>query len=164
MTDATATPSLQVGDRAPDFALPDAAGNTVRLSDFQGKWIVLYFYPRDNTPGCTKEACGFRDAYSEYQNRDLVLLGISTDDAKAHNKFITKHQLPFPLLCDAGGAVASTYGSYGLKKFMGKEFMGIFRHSFIIDPAGNIAKIYRKVKPEPHAAEVLADLETLTAT
>jgi peroxiredoxin Q/BCP len=152
---------LTVGDPAPAFDLPDAEGQRFRLEDLQGQWVVLYFYPRDNTPGCTKEACGFRDSYDQYQAEDVVLLGVSADDAKAHTKFITKHQLPFPLLIDEGGAVAEQYGSYGLKKFMGKEFMGVFRHSFIIGPDGTLQKIYRKVKPEPHAAEVLADLAAL---
>jgi len=154
--------TLSPGDPAPEFSLPDGEGNTVNLSDFRGKRVVLYFYPRDNTPGCTKEACGFRDAYSDYQSNDVVVLGISTDDAKSHTKFTTKYSLPFPLLSDAGGQVAATYDSYGLKKFMGKEYMGISRNTFIIDPDGKIEKIYRKVKPEAHATEVLADLASLS--
>lgn len=153
--------TLNVGDPAPDFSLPDAEGNQVTLKDLRGKRVVLYFYPRDNTPGCTKEACGFRDAYSDYASQSVVVLGVSTDDAKAHNKFIQKYNLPFPLLIDAGGAVASAYGSYGLKKFMGKEYMGITRSTFIIGPDGTLEKIYRKVKPAEHAAQVLADLATL---
>lgn len=153
--------ALKLGDSAPDFSLPDAAGNLVNLSDLRGKWVVLYFYPRDNTPGCTKEACGFRDAYSDYQSKDTVVLGISTDDAKSHTKFTTKFNLPFPLLSDADAAVATAYESYGLKKFMGKEYMGISRKTFVIDPSGKIAKIYPKVKPENHAAELLADLDDL---
>jgi len=150
--------SLNIGDRAPDFSLPDPHGNLVSLSDFKGKRAVLYFYPRDNTPGCIKEACGFRDAYDQYQAQDVVLLGVSTDDAKSHQKFMTKHNLPFPLLCDEGGKVAEAYESYGLKKFMGKEYLGITRNTFVISPDGTIEKIYRKVKPEFHAAQVLADL------
>ena len=130
----------------------------MRLSDLKGRRVVLYFYPRGNTPGCTKEACGFRDAYSDYQAQDVVVLGISTDDAKSHAKFTTKYELPFPLLCDADAVVAQAYGSYGLKKFMGKEFMGVYRHTFVIDPDGTIERIYRKVKPESHATEILADL------
>ncbi len=153
--------TLSVGDPAPDFAMPDAEGTLVRLADLRGQWVVLYFYPRDNTPGCTKEACGFRDVYSDYQAKEIVVLGVSTDDAKAHAKFAAKYSLPFPLLIDEGGAVASSYGSYGLKKFMGKEYMGITRSTFIIAPDGTLAKIYPKVKPEPHAQEVLADLTTL---
>ncbi|MCU0549077.1 MAG: thioredoxin-dependent thiol peroxidase [Leptolyngbya sp. Prado105] len=150
--------ALKVGDRAPDFSLPDTDGNLVNLADLRGKRIILYFYPRDNTPGCTKEACAFRDAYDEYQAKDVVVFGVSTDDAKAHEKFIKKYSLPFPLLCDEGGKVAETYESYGLKKFMGKEYMGITRNTFVISPEGTIEKIYLKVKPELHAAQVLADL------
>lgn len=150
--------SLQIGARAPDFSLKDTQGNVVSLSALRGRRVVLYFYPRDNTPGCTKEACGFRDVYSDYQAQNVVVLGISTDDAKSHAKFTTKYQLPFPLLCDEDAAVAQSYGSYGLKKFMGKEFMGVYRHTFVIDPNGTIEGIYRKVKPESHATEILADL------
>jgi len=153
--------TLNVGDPAPDFALPDAEGNVVKLQDLSGQWVVLYFYPRDNTPGCTKEACGFRDIYTDYQSSDVVVLGVSTDDAKSHTKFATKYELPFPLLVDEGGAIATSYGSYGLKKFMGKEYMGITRSTFLIDPEGKLAKIYRKVKPEPHAQEVLSDIAEL---
>ncbi|MDX2097306.1 MAG: thioredoxin-dependent thiol peroxidase [Leptolyngbyaceae cyanobacterium bins.59] len=153
--------ALKVGDMAPDFSLPDAQENEVRLSDLRGKRVVLYFYPRDNTPGCTKEACGFRDVYPEYQGRDIVVLGISTDDAKSHQKFVTKYKLPFPLLVDLEGKVATLYDSYGLKKFMGKEYTGITRHTFVVGVDGKIEKIYLKVKPEFHAAEVLADLNLI---
>jgi thioredoxin-dependent peroxiredoxin len=150
--------NLKPGDRAPDFSLPDGEGNTVTLSSLRGKRVILYFYPRDNTPGCTKEACSFRDTYPQYQSHELVVLGISGDDAKSHLKFTTKFDLPFPLLSDVDGQVATTYESYGLKKFMGKEFMGIYRNTFVIDPEGKIEKIYLKVKPETHAAQILADL------
>lgn len=151
--------TLNIGDPAPDFALPDATGKLVQLSNFRGQTVVVYFYPRDNTSGCTKEACGFRDAYPDFQDRKVVVLGISADDAKAHQKFIDKYQLPFPLLCDEGGKVAAIYESYGLKKFMGKEYMGVFRHTFVIAPDGTIAQIYRKVKPDTHATEILQVLE-----
>ncbi|MBW4443918.1 MAG: thioredoxin-dependent thiol peroxidase [Plectolyngbya sp. WJT66-NPBG17] len=150
--------ALNIGDRAPDFSLPDTQGNLVNLADLKGKRVVLYFYPRDNTPGCTKEACGFRDTYDQYQAQDVVLLGVSTDDAKSHEKFVKKYDLPFPLLCDEGGKVAETYESYGLKKFMGKEYLGITRNTFVISPDGTIEKIYRKVKPDLHATQILADL------
>lgn len=153
--------TLSVGDPAPDFSLPDATGKTYSLADLKGQRVVLYFYPRDNTPGCTKEACGFRDRYTDYQGKEAVVLGVSTDDAKSHTKFIDKFSLPFPLLVDQGGEVASRFGVYGLKKFMGKEYMGITRSTFIIGPDGNLEKIYLKVKAETHADEVLADLETL---
>jgi len=155
--------ALKPGDAAPDFSLPDGNGDTVSLSALKGNWVVLYFYPRDNTPGCTKEACSFRDAYGNFQSNNVVVLGISTDDAKSHTKFSTKFDLPFPLLTDADGQMATTYDSYGLKKFMGKEYMGISRNTFIIDPDGQIAKVYLKVKPENHAEQVLADLEALMA-
>ncbi len=150
--------TLNPGDLAPVFSLPDAAGNLVSLADLRGRRAVLYFYPRDNTPGCTKEACGFRDIYSEYRARNIAVLGVSTDDAKSHAKFAAKYQLPFPLLCDSNAEVATAYGCYGLKKFMGKEFMGITRSTFAIDPDGRIEKVYCKIKPESHAAEILADL------
>ncbi|MEM9450572.1 MAG: thioredoxin-dependent thiol peroxidase [Cyanobacteria bacterium P01_E01_bin.6] len=153
--------TLKPGDLAPDFSLPDGEGNVTNLSDLRGSRIILYFYPRDNTPGCTKEACGFRDAYAQYQEKNVVILGVSTDDAKAHTKFSTKYNLPFPLLTDEGGAVSTQYESYGLKKFMGKEYMGISRTTFIIGPDGKIEKIYKKVKPEPHAAQILTDLGEL---
>jgi thioredoxin-dependent peroxiredoxin len=152
---------LQPGDTAPDFSLPDGAENIVKLSDFRGQRVVLYFYPRDNTPGCTKEACGFRDAYPDFQDSKAVVLGVSTDDAKAHMKFATKLNLPFPLLTDADGKVSAAYDSYGLKQFMGKEYMGISRNTFIIGADGKIEKIYFKVKPESHASEVLTDLSSL---
>jgi peroxiredoxin Q/BCP len=151
--------SFKVGDRAPDFSLPDADGNIVNLQDLLGSWVVLYFYPRDNTPGCTKEACAFRDMHADYQAQNAIVLGVSTDDAKSHNKFATKFQLPFRLLCDVDAEVSTVYDSYGLKKFMGKEYMGITRNTFVIDPMGEIVKIYLKVKPETHPAQVLADLK-----
>lgn len=155
---------LSVGDPAPDFSLPDAEGNQVSLADFKGRRVVLYFYPRDNTPGCTKEACAFRDAYEIFQGKDVAVLGVSTDDAKSHGKFIAKHSLPFPLLVDKAGEVASAYSSYGLKKMYGKEYMGISRSTFVIGPDGQLEKIYRKVKPEAHASEVLADIDALASS
>ena len=121
--------------------------------------MVLYFYPRDNTPGCTKEACGFRDAYADFQAKDVVVLGVSTDDAQSHAKFTAKFALPFPLLIDEGGQVATAYESYGLKKFMGKEYIGVSRATFVIAPDGTIEQIYKKVKPETHAKEILATLD-----
>jgi thioredoxin-dependent peroxiredoxin len=150
--------TLKPGDLAPNFSLPDAQGNLINLDELRGKRVILYFYPRDNTPGCTKEACAFEEKYPEYQSRDIVVLGVSTDDAKSHIKFTQKYQLSFPLLCDIDASVATSYGCYGLKKFMGKEYMGITRMTFVIDADGKIEKIYRKIKPELHAAEILADL------
>lgn len=153
---------LTAGDVAPDFSLPDADGNTVALSALEGQRVILFFYPRDNTPGCTKEACAFRDAYSDLQAKNVALFGISTDSAKSHTKFATKHDLPFPLLVDADGEVGSRYGCYGPKKMYGKEYMGITRSSFVIGPNGKIEKAYYKVKPEPHVAEVIADIDQLS--
>jgi thioredoxin-dependent peroxiredoxin len=149
--------TVQVGDIAPDFRLADETGAPVSLQGFLGQRVVLYFYPKDDTPGCTKEACAFRDRYDEFRDRRVVVLGISPNDAKSHTKFIQKYSLPFPLLCDTENAVATAYGSYGLKKFMGREYMGVMRHTIVIDPEGKIERIYRKVKPETHAAELLAD-------
>ncbi|MFM7470535.1 MAG: thioredoxin-dependent thiol peroxidase [Nodosilinea sp.] len=153
--------ALSPGDIAPDFSLPDVAGKLYNLVDLKGQRVVLYFYPRDNTPGCTKQACGFRNAYTAYQDKGVIVLGVSTDDAKSHGKFIAKYSLPFPLLVDQDGEVATRYGVYGLKKFMGKEYMGITRSTFIIGPDRKLEKIYLKVKPETHADEVLADLDDL---
>lgn len=150
--------ALKVGDDAPNFSLPDTHGNLVTLADFRGQWVVLYFYPRDNTPGCTKEACGFRDAHTDYQTQGVIVLGVSTDNAASHTKFIQKFNLPFPLLSDVDAQVATAYESYGLKKFMGKEYMGVSRNTFLIDPDGKLAKVYLKVKPEGHAATILADI------
>jgi thioredoxin-dependent peroxiredoxin len=156
--------TLNIGDLAPDFSMPDADGNTISLSALKGQRIVMFFYPRDSTPGCTKEACAFRDAYSTLQAKNVVVLGVSTDDAKSHSKFAAKHNLPFPLLVDADGEVGTRYGCYGLKKMYGKEYMGITRSSFMIGPTGHLEKIYRKVKPETHVAEVIADIDELIAT
>ena len=150
--------ALSIGDPAPAFSLPDGNGSIISLADLQGKRVVLYFYPRDNTPGCTKEACGFRDVYADFQDKDVVVLGVSTDDAKSHTKFTTKFELPFPLLTDEGGQVATAYESYGLKQFMGKEYIGVSRATFVIAPDGTIEQIYKKVKPESHAKEILAAL------
>ena len=150
--------ALNVGDLAPDFSVADTSGNIVTLSSLKGKRVVLYFYPRDNTPGCTKEACGFRDNYAQFQAKNTLIFGVSTDDAKSHQKFTEKFDLPFPLLCDVDAQVATAYESYGKKQMMGKEYMGIFRNTFVIDPEGKIEKIYLAVKAELHPAEVLANI------
>jgi len=150
--------TLNVGDRAPEFSLPDTYGNVVTLSSLKGKRVVLYFYPRDNTPGCTKEACGFRDNYAQFQAKNTLIFGVSTDDAKSHLKFVEKFELPFPLLCDVEAQVAIAYESYGKKKMMGKEYLGIFRNTFVIDAEGKIEKIYLAVKAELHPAQVLAGI------
>ena len=150
--------ALNVGDIAPDFSVADTNGNIVTLSSLKGKRVVIYFYPRDNTPGCTKEACGFRDNYAQFQAKNTLIFGVSTDDAKSHQKFTEKFDLPFPLLCDVDAQVATAYESYGKKQMMGKEYMGIFRNTFVIDSEGKIEKIYLAVKAELHPAEVLADI------
>jgi thioredoxin-dependent peroxiredoxin len=152
---------LTLGTPAPDFSLPDANGNMVALANYLGKWVVVYFYPRDLTPGCTTEACEFRDLHEQLLEQQAVVLGISTDEAKSHQKFIAKHNLPFLLLSDSDAAVSTTYESYGPKKFMGKDLVGIYRTTYLIDPVGKLAKIYRKVKPAGHAAQILMDLGQL---
>lgn len=149
---------IQVGIPAPLFTLNNAQGKPVSLTDFRGQWVVLYFYPKDNTPGCNKEACGFRTHFAEFTAQNIQVLGVSMDDEASHQKFIRKFDLPFTLLCDPHGLVAKTYDSYGPKKFMGKSYEGVFRQTFVIDPEGNIAKIYRKVKSEPHAEMLLGEL------
>jgi len=152
---------LDAGAKAPDFTLPDQNGKEHSLSDYQGKWVLLYFYPKDDTPGCTTEACGIRDSWSAFKRRKAVVLGVSPDSVKKHEKFATKFDLPFTLLADSDKKVVQAYGVWGKKKFMGREYMGVNRVSFLIDPKGKIAKVYPKVKPAEHAAEVLEDLKTL---
>ncbi|MEY4353769.1 MAG: putative peroxiredoxin bcp [Cyanobacteriota bacterium] len=151
--------ALAIGDPAPAFTLPDQDGNPIELASFRGKRVVIYFYPKDDTPGCTKEACNFRDRWGSLEKSGITVLGISKDGASSHGKFIAKYQLPFTLLTDAEPCpVASAYESYGLKKFMGKEYMGMMRHTFVVDPEGNIERIYLKVKAETMADDILADL------
>ena len=151
--------TLQIGDPAPDFTLPDQSGTEVKLSQFKGQRVVIYFYPKDDTPGCTKEACNFRDQWGAFEKQAITVLGISKDGASSHAKFIAKYDLPFTLLSDAEPcAVAASYGSYGLKKFMGKEYMGMMRHTFVVDAEGKIEKIYTKVKSETMADDILSDL------
>lgn len=147
------------GSIAPDFELKDQNGDSVRLSNLRGSTVVLYFYPKDDTPGCTKEACGFRDIYSDYTARGIKVVGISPDDAKKHTKFINKYQLPFTLLSDEDHQVCETYGVWALKKIMGKEYMGVLRTTFVIAADGIIRKIYENVKPEDHAEEILGSLD-----
>ena len=151
--------ALQLGDPAPEFTLPDQSGTAVKLSQFKGQRVVIYFYPKDDTPGCTKEACNFRDQWGAFEKQAITVLGISKDGASSHAKFIAKYDLPFTLLSDAEPcAVAAAYGSYGLKKFMGKEYMGMMRHTFVVDAEGKIEKIYTKVKSETMADDILSDL------
>ena len=142
------TTILQTGDTAPDFALPSDQGTTVRLSDFRGKRVVLYFYPKDDTSGCTTQACGFRDAYPQIEEKNAVVLGISPDDEKSHRKFKTKYNLPFLLLVDRDHAVADAYGAWGEKSLYGRKYMGIIRSHFVVDENGNLADVQIKVSPQ----------------
>lgn len=152
---------LSAGDKAPAFSLNDGEGRKVKLADFKGKKVVLYFYPRDMTPGCTKEACAFRDDISEFKKRDIVVLGVSTDDEKTHTKFTEKYELNFPLLADTGHEVADAYGVWQEKNMYGKKVWGVKRVTFIIDEKGRIAHVFNKVKPEEHSREVIDVLDKL---
>ncbi len=149
---------LEKGMKAPDFALSDKDGNIVRLSDFAGKKVVLYFYPKDNTPGCTRQACAFAAAYDEFARKNAVVIGVSRDGAQLHAKFAEKYNLPFILLSDPDHAVTEAYGAWQEKKLYGKVSMGVVRSTFVIDEHGNIASVMPKVKPDTNAAEVLAQL------
>jgi peroxiredoxin Q/BCP len=143
---------------APDFELSDETGTMRKLSDFRGQPVVLYFYPKDDTPGCTTEACNFRDDYSAYEKAGATILGVSPDSVKSHVKFKKKYGLPFPLLADEGHKVCETYGVWALKKNMGREYMGVLRTTFLIDAEGKILRVFEKVKPADHSAELLAEL------
>jgi peroxiredoxin Q/BCP len=150
---------LAIGDAAPDFTLPDQNGNPVSLSSLRGQRVVIYFYPKDDTTGCTKEACNFRDRWADLESQGIRVLGISKDDATSHGKFIAKYSLPFTLLTDAEPCpVATAYHSYGLKKFMGNEYMGMLRQTFVVDGEGKLELVYEKVKSETMADQILSDL------
>jgi peroxiredoxin Q/BCP len=149
---------LNEGDIAPEFSAATNSGGRVSLADFQGQNVVLYFYPKDDTPGCTKEACAFRDHFAEFKKRGAVVLGVSTDSAKSHDKFVGKYKLPFILLADEDKKMVAAYGVWGEKSFMGRKYQGTHRVTFLIGPDGRIKKIWPKVKPDEHAAEVLAVL------
>lgn len=150
---------LAVGDKAPDLSLPDQSGETVSLKDFKGKQVVLYFYPKDDTPGCTKEACSFRDSETALKKAGAVVLGVSMDGQTSHQKFITKFKLPFTLLSDEDAAVSKAYGVYKLKNMYGRTYWGLERSTFVIDPAGKLKAIFRKVKVDGHTEEVLGALK-----
>jgi peroxiredoxin Q/BCP len=149
---------VEEGKPAPDFELESDAGEIVRLSELRGKPVVLYFYPKDNTPGCTKQACGFRDAYREYEERGAVVLGVSPDDTGSHRKFKEKYSLPFTLLADPQHEVAEAYGAWGEKSFAGRKYMGVIRSAFVIGPDGNVARAMYGVNAERNPTEVLAAL------
>lgn len=147
---------IKEGTAAPDFTATNTNGDTVRLKDLRGKKVVLYFYPKDDTPGCTKEACSFRDAFSDFTKQGIEVIGVSTDSEASHQKFTAKYKLPFTLLADTDHSIADAYGVYGEKKFMGRTYMGVKRMTFLIDEKGKVKKVFEKVKPEEHAQEVLA--------
>jgi thioredoxin-dependent peroxiredoxin len=146
---------LTAGMKAPAFELTDDEGKVHKLSDYSGQTIVVYFYPKDNTTGCTKEACSFRDSYADFEAADVKVIGISPDSEKSHSNFKTKYELPFTLLSDPEHKVCDAYGVWGLKKFMGREYEGVYRTTFIIGPEGKIKKVFEKVKPTDHSLEVL---------
>jgi thioredoxin-dependent peroxiredoxin len=147
---------IESGTLAPDFELQDDTGVMRKLSDFRGKAVVLYFYPKDDTPGCTTEACNFRDDYSAYEDADITILGVSPDSVKSHVKFKEKFDLPFPLLADEDHKVCEMYDVWALKKFMGREYMGVLRTTYLIDEQGLIVRVFEKVKPADHSKEILA--------
>jgi peroxiredoxin Q/BCP len=151
--------SVSVGIPAPEFEMLDDTNQTRRLTDFRGQRVVLYFYPKDDTPGCTREACNFRDDYSAYEQAGITILGVSPDSVKSHGKFKAKFQIPFPLLSDDGHKVCDAYGVWGPKKFMGKEYEGVLRTTFLIGPDGTILRVFENVRPAEHSVEVLAAFE-----
>lgn len=151
--------TLKQKQSAPEFKLPDQNGKKHKLSDYKGQWVLICFYPKDDTPGCTKEACSIRDNFPKFKKLKMTVLGISIDSIKSHAKFAKKYKLPFTLLADEDKSVVKKYGVWAKKKFMGHEYVGTLRTSFIIDTKGKIAKIYENVKPEIHAEEVLEDLK-----
>jgi len=147
---------------AINFSLPDQDGVMRSLHDYLGKWVILYFYPKDDTPGCTKEACNFRDSFHQLEKLGVIIIGVSKDSVASHKKFATKYSLNFPLLSDPNHELIEQYSAWGEKKFMGRLFLGILRMTYLINPKGEIAKVYPKVNPTVHATEILADLQTLS--
>src|SRR2546428_4569224 len=151
---------LKEGDKAPVFKAATAAGGKVAIADYRGKNVVLYFYPKDDTPGCTKEACAFRDEFAAFKKKGAIVLGVSTDPVASHDRFAQKFKLPFTLLADEDKAIVQAYGVWGEKTFMGRKYLGTHRVTFLIGPDGRIKKIWPKVKPEEHLEEVLAALNS----
>ncbi|MFH0951436.1 MAG: thioredoxin-dependent thiol peroxidase [bacterium] len=154
--------TIAINQRAPDFCLLDQTGQQHCLRDCQGQWLLLYFYPKDDTPGCTVEACSFRDNWSQFQQQGLIVWGISTDNTASHSQFVKKYNLPFVLLADEEKTVVKQYDVWQLKKFMGRTYLGTDRTSFLIDPQGQIRKIYYQVKPQEQAVAVLADQQAMS--
>ena len=152
---------LDQGKKAPDFTAPDQNGNQHSLSAYKGKWVILYFYPKDMTPGCTTEACNFRDDFPEFNKLDAVILGVSKDSVQKHLKFVQKYDLPFSLISDENGTICETYGVWQEKSMYGKKYMGINRSTFLINPEGNIARVFPKVNVKTHAEELLQAIEEL---
>jgi len=150
---------LQANTMAPDFVLPDETGKDRSLAEFKGKDVVLYFYPKDDTSGCTTEACNFRDDYSAYEKVGVVILGVSPDSTESHAKFKAKYQLPFPLLADEGHKVCELYGTWGKKQMYGREYEGVLRTTFLIGKDGLVRQVFEKVKPAEHSAEILAAIK-----
>ena len=150
---------LKEGDNAPEFSLPASNGKTVSLKDFAGKKVVIFFYPKDNTPGCIKEVCSFRDAYNEIQDEGIMLLGVSGDSLKSHSNFISKYNLPFLLLSDADKSMSSRYCAWGKKERNGRKYVGMHRITYVVDESGTIFKVWPKVKPNNHGEEVLAAIK-----
>jgi peroxiredoxin Q/BCP len=150
---------VKEGEAAPEFEARDAEGNTVKLSDLRGQKVALYFYPKDDTPGCTKEACSFRDGHAELTRRGIKVIGVSTDDEKSHRKIAEKYSLPFTLLADTDHKVADAYDAYGEKKFMGRTYNGVQRKTILVDEQGRVRKIFDKVNVDEHADEVLKAFE-----
>lgn len=153
---------LEINTKAPNFSLPDQNGKIHTLNDYKGKWVLIYFYPKDDTPGCTKEACTIRDSWPDFKQLDCVVLGISIDSVKSHDKFSTKYELPFTILSDENKEVVSLYEVWQKKNFMGREYMGTLRSSYLINPGGDIVKVFSDVKPENHAVEVLEAIKSLS--
>lgn len=154
---------LREGNSAPDFTLQDQNGQNHSLADYKGQWVLIYFYPKDDTPGCTKEACDIRDNFQAFKDAELIVFGISADSVKNHKKFEQKHKLPFTLLADTDKKVVDLYGVWAKKKFMGREYMGILRTSFLINPNGKITKIFENVKPNEHAKQILTEIDSLSS-
>jgi peroxiredoxin Q/BCP len=157
-------PVLSPGDEAPDFTLPATGGASVSLHDFRGRDVILYFYPKDDTPGCTTQACDLRDAYAEIERAGAVVLGVSPDNVASHDRFASKYGLPFPLLADTDHAVAEAYGAWGEKKMIGKKYMGIIRSTYLIGPDGKIKEVWSPVKPSDHIDDVVRTLGLAAAS